>query len=111
MEQLQQDIEHGAHTSQSSSDVIAETMADRLQITDDRDHGPSSLNKHTFIPIAFLAQFQAGGHPILVTEAIIGKDDAGFSNGFGYRMEMLVVRIHRVPVPRRADTCSATHTA
>jgi hypothetical protein len=26
-------------------------------------------------------------------------------------MEMLVVRIHRVPVPRRADTCSATHTA
>jgi len=60
MKELEQNIGHGNNPSQTSGDGGSKSMIDALEIINRGNRRQSGLHALTFIPSAFLTQFEIG---------------------------------------------------
>src|SRR5215211_3246843 len=74
-------------------------MSDAFQIADGGQHREDRFNTHALIPSSFLADFHVFGHTVFVSKTEIGQGDGLTEEWLNQRMKMLVVDIHRRPIP------------
>ena len=99
MKERQQDIEHSDYRGQPCSNVGLQAMMDALEMAHDGHHRQSGLNSHPIIPRAFGTQLTVVGNALHTAEAIIGQDNALSVDAFDHGMEVLIMDIHRSPIP------------
>ena len=99
MKERQQDIEHSDYRSQASLDIRRQAMMDALEIANDVHHRQSRFDTHTFIPGPFGAQLAVGRNPLHTAKAIISQHNATSVGLFDRGMEVLIMGIHRGPIP------------
>src|SRR5512135_2447607 len=75
MKERKQDVEHSNERSQASLDVGAQAVSNALEVTDDRDHRQSRLDRHALIPGAFGTQFEVRWNALLAAKAQVAQDN------------------------------------
>ena len=99
MKQDQQDIEYRNHRGQTSLNERFQAVKHALETTDDRDQGKRGLHAHAVIPLAFGTEFAVLGHAALLTEAVVSQHDTASIELLDERVELVVWRVHGIPIP------------
>src|SRR5215469_2673499 len=99
MKEGQQHIEHRDDPSQSGLNVLSRPMMHMLEIADDRHQRQGRLHHHPLIPGAFGAEFAILWNSMRTAKTQIRQHTRLPCEALDEGMEVLIVDIHRRPVP------------
>ena len=99
VKQILENVEHGGYKSQASLDINRQAMSNPLQLTDYGYQGESGFDKQASIPSSFLADFHVFRNTVSIPKTVISQHKGLTNHGFHQRIEVLIVYIHRGPIP------------
>src|SRR5579885_3221298 len=99
MKQDQHHIEQGNHRGQTSLHEGFQAMIHPLEATDHGEQRERGLDHHPVIPGSFGTQFAVLRRAVLATKAVIGQHDTASAELLDQRKELVVWRVHGIPIP------------
>lgn len=99
MKHSQQHIEQRDHRGQTSLNVGFQTMKDPLEATDDGGQRERGFHRHAIVPCALWAQLAVLWHPAFLPKAVVGQHDAASAERLDQFMELVIWRVHGIPIP------------
>src|SRR5512134_1931085 len=74
-------------------------MTNTLQVADEGQHGKNGFDTHAFVPGSILTDFHVLWNIVVVSKTKICQGNGFTDKGLYHRMKMLIVDIHRCPIP------------
>jgi hypothetical protein len=99
MKQGQQDIEHRDSRGQASLDEGFQAMIHPLEATNDREQRERGLHAHAVVPLTFRTQLAVLRHAAFLPKAVIGEHDTATAELLDQLLELVVRRVHGIPIP------------
>lgn len=99
MKQRQQHIEQGDHRGQMGLNGGFQTMKNPLEATDDRGQRERGFHRHAIVPFALWAACAVLWHATFLPKAVVGQHDAASAERLDQLMELVIWRVHGLPIP------------